>query len=642
LPNLISIGATGLEDERATFINLPFLGAKSNFGSDVEISAPGVGVYAPKPGNLYEDPRGIDKKFSGTSAAAPMVTGVAAILKALEPEYQQHKPGLIMSPAEIKKVLIASADPINTGEPDKPLGKNCYNYIPGTHTGCRLNAHRAVAWYLPPKAVENLTAADITSSSIALDWAKPSDFDLHNPDFDSYRIYRDISPGVDTGDTLVATIPAASTLSFTDANLSPSTTYFYKVFVFDRAGLSSPSNEVSARTQSAGPLLEPLFTIPGDPAQSFLSIGATDSLILAHGIWDHTDMQNGIINGVRLYLGKVGSPNDELVVELGQSFFNRPIGDRFTRLVLASSTVPLAALPASPAFSAVDVIFPVGIPTLEVNAVFLRRTGMPDASNYPVARADNRGPSARNPVFTCSPDPPFFFCLESTTFPAHGIPLALLGAPGAALPGSHSPRFQLLFGLEGNPLNGSQGIGLFPGNAFTGQTLFPPDVTAGTLREISVFLGRVGNPTDDAVISLHDISFLETLTSASLPASTLPPLPAFRKVTLPLFPAIGSRDANLFRIGRSGLLDNLNFSYVRHEDIRTTPFGLYPNGTLFQCTADAETVLDNQRCFGSPFYDVLVELYGDPSGGLIAPLSISSSPLLLPPVPDGMGTSTVR
>ena len=70
LPNLITVGATDLDDQRATFIPMPLLGAKSNFGSDLHISAPGVNVYAPIPDNKYTN------DFRGTSASAPMVTGM--------------------------------------------------------------------------------------------------------------------------------------------------------------------------------------------------------------------------------------------------------------------------------------------------------------------------------------------------------------------------------------------------------------------------------------------------------------------------------------------------------------------------------------------------------------------------------------
>jgi|GEM_PF-4147612 len=156
LDNTITVGATDLNDNRADF---GFLLGASNFGDSVNISAPGIQIYAPSirgKGNFPISGTDINNyitDFSGTSASAPLVTGVAAILKALEPEYQKHNPGLVMTPAKIKEVLMKSADPIKT---DKPLGRGCFTAEknPSTgYNGCRLNAHRAVVWLLPPTPV---------------------------------------------------------------------------------------------------------------------------------------------------------------------------------------------------------------------------------------------------------------------------------------------------------------------------------------------------------------------------------------------------------------------------------------------------------------------------------------------------------
>lgn len=155
LPNTITVAATDLNDQRASF---------SGFGSLVDLAAPGVGVYAPAPGNKY------DKNFTGTSASAPLVTGVAGLIKAIKPDF---------SPAQIKQILISNADPIQT---DKPIGP-------------RLNALKAICdplvlncpvpppsqlpvWPMFQKNAQHTGLSDVagplfaTSSAVTLKWQK--------------------------------------------------------------------------------------------------------------------------------------------------------------------------------------------------------------------------------------------------------------------------------------------------------------------------------------------------------------------------------------------------------------------------------------------------------------------------------------
>lgn len=65
----------------------------SNYGKNVDICAPGEGIYSTLPGNTY----GL---MDGTSMAAPMVTGSLAYLWSLKPD---------MTAPEVKKLLISSA-----------------------------------------------------------------------------------------------------------------------------------------------------------------------------------------------------------------------------------------------------------------------------------------------------------------------------------------------------------------------------------------------------------------------------------------------------------------------------------------------------------------------------------------------------
>ena len=121
--NLITVAATATEE---TAVWMGF----SNGWSDgslatgdpkgIDIAAPGQNVLTP---TLDKSPLDLEgyTLFSGTSAAAPIVTGVAAMMKAINPE---------LGPESIKAIIKEAAWP-----PCEP----------GVRSGCRLNAEGAVA-----------------------------------------------------------------------------------------------------------------------------------------------------------------------------------------------------------------------------------------------------------------------------------------------------------------------------------------------------------------------------------------------------------------------------------------------------------------------------------------------------------------
>jgi thermitase len=95
-PGAVGVAATDSSDKQASF---------SNYGSpDVFLSAPGVSIYSTYPNASYAT-------MSGTSMAAPFVTGVAALLLGQQPT---------RSVTDVKTILAQSSDKVGSGYGSDP------------------------------------------------------------------------------------------------------------------------------------------------------------------------------------------------------------------------------------------------------------------------------------------------------------------------------------------------------------------------------------------------------------------------------------------------------------------------------------------------------------------------------------------
>lgn len=131
LDNIISVAATNSNDERHS---------TSNYGANtVDLGAPGASIYSTVSGTGYG-------YKSGTSMAAPHVTGVAALLKAQNPSWSHQ---------QIKDRILSTVDPVPS--------------LSGiTVTGGRLNAHNALTGQIAPIeiSINNLTVNENVGNAV--------------------------------------------------------------------------------------------------------------------------------------------------------------------------------------------------------------------------------------------------------------------------------------------------------------------------------------------------------------------------------------------------------------------------------------------------------------------------------------------
>ncbi len=107
--DVLSVSAVNFDDEKAGF---------SNFDYTVDIAAPGVDIFSTIPGNGYD-------YLSGTSMAAPVVAGTAALVRQKFPDY---------SPLQTREWVKASSDNIDSANP----------YLLGKMGKGRVNVYKAL------------------------------------------------------------------------------------------------------------------------------------------------------------------------------------------------------------------------------------------------------------------------------------------------------------------------------------------------------------------------------------------------------------------------------------------------------------------------------------------------------------------
>lgn len=209
--HVICVGATDNSDRRASF---------SNANAYVDISAPGVNTASTLPPFVCGGSSSCYDRGSGTSMAAPHVTGIAALILSAWPAY---------TPDQIETALESTAVDLGPAGRDDRFGHG------------RLNAAAAVAFGPVPGAPTGLTATPGPASALVA-WTAP------------------VSDGgsVITGYTATSApgglTCTTSGLSCTVSGLTSATAYTFTATAINAAG-TGPASEPSAAVTPSAPVV---------------------------------------------------------------------------------------------------------------------------------------------------------------------------------------------------------------------------------------------------------------------------------------------------------------------------------------------------------------------------------------------------
>ena len=199
----ITVGAIDNNNKRADFNDKGDLGvgveSRSSTGSEIDVVAPGYGVASTYVDNQYA-------YMSGTSMAAPYVTGLLAVLKEAYPN---------ATAKELRKILTDNAIDLGSVGKDSEYGYGLAQFVKDTANVLEVSSLKETH----------------TDQTVTLSWKNPGQ------DFKEAKVYRN-------GTLLTKT----NGMSYTDKNVSQNTSYSYKVTTLDTAGNESKGVTVSAKT----------------------------------------------------------------------------------------------------------------------------------------------------------------------------------------------------------------------------------------------------------------------------------------------------------------------------------------------------------------------------------------------------------
>ncbi|WP_299818701.1 S8 family serine peptidase [uncultured Pontibacter sp.] len=234
--NVIAVASTDASDLKSSF---------SNYGTWVDISAPGSGILSTVTAN--DGTNGAYTSYNGTSMSTPMVAGMVALMLSENPN---------LTPQAITQILKATADPL-----EGVAGQSAA--LAGKLGAGRINAYKAIQAIQgvtnvdAPAAITNLNITRTSQIEVDLAWTAPSVagaeaatvYDLR---YATSPITADNFEAATKAYMYVTPAAAGTAQSITVKGLTPNTNYYFALVAKALYGEKSPlSNIVTTQTQTA-------------------------------------------------------------------------------------------------------------------------------------------------------------------------------------------------------------------------------------------------------------------------------------------------------------------------------------------------------------------------------------------------------
>lgn len=254
---VLSVASTNHQDVKSWY---------SNYGSWVDIAAPGgetnitdQGVLSTLPSNQYGF-------FQGTSMACPHVSGVAGLLVS-------QMGGSGFTPALLRSRLVQTTDKIDAQNP---------SYLGQLGSG-RLNAANALINEddgIAPNAISDLLVVTSSLNTLTLSWTAPADGAIAAMNYDLRYSEQPITEENFYNATgfsgLPNPLPPGSNESFVVFGLNPGTTYNFAIKASDYHGNTSAISNIAEGTT----LPPPIIAVTPDQLAAHLLTAGADTLSL--------------------------------------------------------------------------------------------------------------------------------------------------------------------------------------------------------------------------------------------------------------------------------------------------------------------------------------------------------------------------